>query len=124
MTFPRAFVLLLSLVISLFIANFAHAHAHPVTQTPAADSAYSIGNAPSEVSITYDEALEPAFSKLAVTDAQGKAITINKAEVDTTTHKTLRVALSKLVAGIYLVKWVAVADDGHRTQGSYKFTVK
>ncbi len=97
------------------------AHARPEAQTPAAGAVVS---APQEVRITFDEALEPAFSRLIVSDARGRQVTTAKAEVDAITHKTMRVALPALPAGEYQVKWVAVANDGHRTQGSYKFTVR
>lgn len=107
--------------LSLGSIGQAWAHAQPETQTPVAGAVVST---PHEVRITYDEALEPAFSSLVVSNAQGKQVNSAKAEVDTTTHKTMRVALPALPAGEYQVKWVAVADDGHRTQGSYKFTVK
>lgn len=99
----------------------ACAHAQPETQSPLAGT---VVKAPAEVRITYDEALEPAFSSLVVSDAQGKQVNSVKAEVDGATHKTMHVSLPALPVGVYQVKWVAVADDGHRTQGSYKFTVK
>jgi len=119
----RAFFRLSTVVGALCLGSIgqAWAHAQPETQTPGAGAVVS---APQEVRITYDEALEPAFSSLIVSDAQGKQVNSAKAEVDATTHKTMRVALPALPAGVYQVKWVAVADDGHRTQGSYKFTVK
>jgi methionine-rich copper-binding protein CopC len=34
------------------------------------------------------------------------------------------VALNALTPGVYTVAWIAVADDGHHTQGHYGFTVK
>lgn len=108
-------------VLGLSSIGQASAHARPETQTPAAGAVVS---APHEVSVTYNEGLEPAFSSVVVSNAQGKQVNTAKAEVDATTHKTMRVALPTLPAGEYQVKWVAVADDGHRTQGSYKFTVK
>jgi len=119
----RTFFRASAVVSALFLGSIGHAwaHAHPETQTPLAGAVVS---APQEVRITYDEALEPAFSSLIVSDAQGKQINSAKAEIDATTHKTMRVALPTLPPGVYQVKWVAVADDGHRTQGSYKFTVK
>ncbi|SDX37529.1 hypothetical protein SAMN04515617_103150 [Collimonas sp. OK242] len=108
-------------VLGLSSIGQAWAHARPETQSPVAGAVVS---APHEVRITYNEALEPAFSSLVVSNAQGKQVNGAKAEVDATTHKTMRVALPILPSGEYQVKWVAVADDGHRTQGSYKFTVK
>lgn len=45
--------------------------------------------------------------------------------VSTTAYaKAMHLALQPLVAGRYTVKWIAVATDGHRTQGTYAFTVK
>lgn len=121
--FFRSFLRLLTIVGALCVGGIgqACAHAQPDTQSPLAGEVVS---APPEVRITYNEALEPAFSSLIVSDAKGKQVNSAKAEVDATTHKTLRVPLPSLVAGKYQVKWVAVADDGHRTQGSYIFTVK
>ncbi|GAC1318051.1 MAG: copper homeostasis periplasmic binding protein CopC [Collimonas sp.] len=108
-------------VLSLSSIGQAGAHARPETQAPVAGAVVS---APHEVSVTYNEALEPAFSSLVVSNMQGKQVNSAKAEVDATNRKTMRVALPTLPAGEYQVKWVAVAGDGHRTQGSYKFTVK
>jgi methionine-rich copper-binding protein CopC len=36
----------------------------------------------------------------------------------------MSVTLNPLTPGDYAVAWVAVAEDGHRTQGHYTFTVK
>ena len=36
----------------------------------------------------------------------------------------MQVALTNLTAGTYTVAWIAVASDGHRTQGHYAFTLK
>ena len=35
----------------------------------------------------------------------------------------IKVPLKPLVPGDYHVKWSVVAEDGHRTEGSYMFTV-
>ncbi len=51
------------------------AHARPEAQTPAAGAVVS---APQEVLITFDEALEPAFSRLIVSDARGRQVTTAK----------------------------------------------
>lgn len=77
-----------------------------------------------EVAIEFDDGLEPAFSSIAVTDAQGKPVTSAKSLVDSADKKHMSVALNALTPGVYSVAWVAVADDGHRTQGHYSFTVK
>ncbi|VWB53370.1 copper resistance protein CopC [Burkholderia arboris] len=100
----------------------AHAHAIPKTQDPAADATLSA--APHAVTIGFSEALEPAFSSIAVTDSHGQSVTAGKSAVDAGNRKRMHVALASLTAGTYTVAWVAVASDGHRTQGHYAFTLK
>jgi methionine-rich copper-binding protein CopC len=99
----------------------AEAHAHPKSEVPV-DGA--IVAAPPEVRIGFDDALEPAFSTITVSDAQGHSVTSTKAELDAASNKVLHLNLPTLVPGVYLVKWVAVSIDGHRTSGMYHFTVK
>ncbi|AKM32826.1 hypothetical protein AB870_13175 [Pandoraea faecigallinarum] len=96
------------------------AHAHIASSEPAAQATVE---APKVVRVTFDSALEGALSKLTVVDAQGKAVTNAKPELDAA-RKTLTLSLPALTAGAYQANWVAVASDGHRTQGSFKFTVK
>ncbi len=110
-----------ALCASVAMAGNVWAHAHPKSMAPAADATVA---APAEVSMTFTEALEQAFSSLTVVDAAGHAVANGKAEVDSTTHTVMRLALPALAPGVYTVKWVAVARDGHRTNGSYSFTVK
>ncbi len=38
-------------------------------------------------------------------------------------RRTLSVPLKPLAPGNYTVRWAVVAEDGHRTEGSYTFTV-
>jgi len=111
-------------VAALFIVSckLAHAHAHPTHEVPGAGA--SVTTTQKDVAIDFDDAIEPAFSSITVTDAQGKRVTSGKAAVDAGNRKHMAVGLTPLTAGIYTVAWVAVADDGHRTQGHYTFTVK
>jgi methionine-rich copper-binding protein CopC len=106
---------------SFAIAGHAQAHAHPKSMVPAADATVA---APAEVSMTFSDGLEGAFSSLTVTDAAGHAVSGGKTEIDSATHTTMHMSLPALTPGVYSVKWVAVARDGHRTNGSYSFTVK
>ena len=76
------------------------------------------------MTIDFDDGLEPAFSSITVTDSQGKPVTSVKAVVDPSNKKRMSVTLNPLTPGDYTVAWVAVAEDGHRTQGHYTFTVK
>jgi methionine-rich copper-binding protein CopC len=109
---------------ALLIAGcqLAHAHAYPTHQAPGAGATVSASQ--KDVAIDFDDGLEPAFSSIAVTDAQGHGVTSAKSVVDPSNRKHMSVALNPLTPGVYTVSWVAVAADGHRTQGHYAFTVK
>ncbi|MGU3781092.1 copper homeostasis periplasmic binding protein CopC [Burkholderia metallica] len=104
------------------VIHAAHAHAFPKTQEPAADS--TLSSAPHAVTIGFSEALEPAFSSIAVTDSHGQSVVDGKSSVDAGNRKRMHIALTSLTAGTYTVAWIAVASDGHRTQGHYTFTLK
>ncbi|WP_321806922.1 copper homeostasis periplasmic binding protein CopC [Burkholderia sp. BCC1993] len=104
------------------VAQAAHAHAHPKTLEPAADA--TLSSAPHAVTIDFSETLEPAFSSIAVTDSHGQSVADGKSAVDAGNRKRMQVALANLTPGTYTVAWVAVASDGHRTQGRYAFTLK
>ena len=51
---------------ALLLAQFAHAHAAPKHQTPAAGA--TVSAATRKVAIEFDDALAPAFSSIVVTD--------------------------------------------------------
>ncbi|RKT22440.1 hypothetical protein B0G69_5901 [Paraburkholderia sp. RAU2J] len=108
-------------VAGLVFAGAAFAHVFPQKQEPGAGASVA---APSQVKITFDGPLEPAFSSLTVTNAVGTQVNAAKSVVDAHQPDVITVALSPLQAGRYTVHWVAVASDGHRTHGDYAFEVK
>jgi methionine-rich copper-binding protein CopC len=103
----------------LSAAVLAFAHAEPVKMTPAANSTVS---APPNVTIKFSEALEPKLSSVTVKDAAGSVV--SKDQSVSADKLTVTVATPALTPGVYTVTWISVADDGHRAQGNYKFTVK
>jgi copper resistance protein C len=109
------------LAMAALTAGTAWGHVFPKEQEPAAGTAVA---SPPYVRITFDGPLEPSFSSLQVTDAAGKQVNVEKAKVDPSHHAIMSVALPTLAAAHYVVHWVAVASDGHRTHGDYPFDVK
>ncbi|WP_369054911.1 copper resistance CopC family protein [Burkholderia gladioli] len=104
------------------VAPLAFAHAHPKQRSPEAGA--TVPAATASVSIDFDEGLEPAFSSLKASDAAGASVTRDKSSVSGSEKKHMSVDLAALKPGVYTVNWVAVATDGHRTQGSYSFTAQ
>jgi methionine-rich copper-binding protein CopC len=98
------------------------AHAHLNQQVPAADS---VVTAPQALTLNFSEGIEPGFSGVVVTDAQNQVIKTGTATRDEKNKAQLTVPLEQtLASGIYQVDWHVVSVDGHKTKGSYHFSVK
>ena len=98
------------------------AHAHVKQQIPAADS---LATAPKALTLNFSEGIEPGFSGVVVTDAQKQVIRTGTATRDEKNKAQLNVPLEQtLTSGIYQVDWHVVSVDGHKTTGSYHFSVK
>ncbi|VWC44248.1 copper resistance protein CopC [Burkholderia aenigmatica] len=109
-------------ILAATVSSAAFAHAHLAKSDPAAGAA--LDAAPAAVTIDFTEPLEPAFSSIVVVDGDGKTVSDGRARVDASNRKRMTVPLTAVGSGAYTVKWVAVATDGHRTQGAYGFGVK
>lgn len=116
--FKRVFVAVATLVLCTLPAC---AHAVPKTMTPAPDSTVS---APSEISITFSEELEPKFSVIRLLDSQGAIVSKTSSVLDPANAKHITLELPKLPSGVYTVQWTSSASDGHRLSRTYRFTIK
>ena len=83
----------------------------------------SLRAAPAQVSLTFSEGVEPAFSSIIVTDAAGARVDRDDLRRDSTQITHLLLGLKPLPPGIYRVDWKVTSVDSHKTQGSYTFTV-
>ncbi|MGH7863358.1 MAG: copper resistance CopC family protein [Candidatus Binataceae bacterium] len=102
-------------------AGHAHGHAFPASQSPAAGE--SLTTAPSEIVVRFDSPIEQAFARLAVFDSAGTNCARAGAQVDSSA-RSLWVRVAPLRPGDYSVSWGVISADGHRTEGSYGFTVR
>jgi copper resistance protein C len=108
---------------TLVFSQFALAHAHLKTPVPA-DKAV-IDSSPQNLTLTFTEDVEPAFSGVEVLNAQNQPMAVEKAKLNDKKHDQLIVPISKpLPSGNYQVNWHVLSVDGHKTKGSYAFSVK
>lgn len=106
---------------ALALAGQASAHAALVASNPAANATVA---APKTISLTFNEALTPAFSRFDVARANGVKLKI-KTHVAGDKKTIVGLPAGKMMAGAYKVSWRAAAtDDGHRTSGAFAFKVK
>ena len=111
---------LLGVVTIMLLPRTALAHAFPEAEDPKVGS--TVTSPPQQVSIRFNAPIEALFSKLDVLDSSGQGQNAGTPQVNADT-RTLTAQLKPLTPGEYTVKWSVVAKDGHRTEGSYTFTV-
>ncbi|EOS93250.1 CopC domain-containing protein YobA [Erwinia tracheiphila] len=111
-----------ALAASLF-SQQALAHAHLKDQYPAANA--SMDASPQALTLTFSEDIEPAFSGVEVRDGGQKTVPLAKAQRAPEQHNQMIVPLEKpLTSGTYQVSWHVLSTDGHKTSGTYSFSVK
>ena len=110
------------LSLALAVAGAASAHAKLVSADPAADGVAK--TAPQNLDLLFSEEISEKLSGATVKGADGKAVPA--ATMTEKAGKGLMVMMkAPLKPGAYSVEWHAVAsDDGHKTTGTYKFTVQ
>ncbi len=101
-----------------WLASPAMAHAFLEEAHPRAGE--NLKPAPAKVELQFTEALEPAFSGISVTSADGREMTAGPPDVS---GEEMDAPLKALSPGRYRVTWHAVSVDTHRTEGKYNFLV-
>lgn len=107
---------------ALLVTPLAFAHAHLKAQIPAANAEVT---PPQVLMLNFSEGIEPKFSGLTLTDAAKQTVktgTVSRSKED---NAQLVVPVEQeLQPGNYTVDWHVVSVDGHKTRGTYSFTVK
>lgn len=104
------------------LAAAAGAHAFLSQAVPPVGGIVSA--APREVRLTFTEAIEPAFSRIELSAANGQPIGTAPAAVDPRDNTQLVLPLPPLAPGRYRVKWRVVSVDTHPTEGDYTFEIR
>ncbi len=113
---------MVAVAIWLALPSSASAHAYLIKTVPAASGV--LDTPPKTVQLTYDEAVEPRFAIISVTDASGKQETTGPVTRSPSDPDTLVVPLRpNLPQGWYLIYWRAISVDGHPVQGAFTYAV-
>jgi copper transport protein len=117
--------ILLALLVALAAAALpaaASAHAYLIGTSPRASGV--LDQAPKSVALTFDEAVEPRFAIISVTNAAGKQLTSGTVNRSPANPDTLLVPLRPgLPEGWYLIYWRAISVDGHPVQGAFTYAI-
>ena len=114
----RTQIFFASVLIALTANGSAHAHAMLASASPPVGG--SVGAAPHQVTLSFTQGLEPAFSSVQVTDSKGARVDAGKAQVS---GSTMTVGLKALSPWTYKVHWHVLSVDTHKTEGSFSFRV-
>jgi methionine-rich copper-binding protein CopC len=108
---------------AVLVLSGATAFAHPrlVRATPAVDG--TVGTAPSDVTLRFNEKLESAFSSVVIRDSTGKQVDKGDAQLDKADRRIMRVSLPPLTPGVYKVEWRVVSTDTHKVEGDFTFRI-
>jgi methionine-rich copper-binding protein CopC len=122
---PRHFLLprsLAALVVAAALAALpavAMAHAELVSSDPEAGA--NLDTAPTEVTLTFDDELDPDGSGFTVTDHHGDEVGTGELDLDVADRNVVRGAVSISEPGVYTVEWTILGLDGHEISGSFSF---
>src|SRR6516162_2055798 len=105
-------------VAALFSNVAAHAHAFLDHASPLVGS--TVASAPREISLTFTQNLEAAFSSVEVIGPNGARVDAGKPQIS---GNTMHVGLKAAGPGSYHVRWHALSVDTHKTEGSFTFRV-
>jgi copper transport protein len=108
--------------VALLAPAAASAHAYLIKTVPSASTEVDVS--PPVVALTFDEAVEPRFAIISVTDKNAHQETTGAVHRSSGDPDTLIVPLAAhLPEGWYLVYWRAISVDGHPVQGAFTFAI-
>jgi methionine-rich copper-binding protein CopC len=114
----RTILILLASLMLAMLPQAASAHAHLDHAVPAVGS--TVPKPPRDITLTFTQNLEAAFSTVEVTDTSGARVDQGEARIS---GNTMQIGLKTLAPGTYTVHWHAVSVDTHKTQGDFSFSV-
>ena len=112
---------LAGLILMLAWPILASAHVHMEKSIPENNAHLTV--APKTVQIWFSGKIAAEWSKIQVTNADGKRMDTGDVTNDGD-PKFLSVKLQELPAGKYDVELNVISGDGHRVKGSFSFTVE
>jgi copper resistance protein C len=114
----RTLTIIVSFLFVVLGISGAQAHAFLDHASPLVGS--TVRTAPHQLTLSFTQNLEPAFSSVEVTGPTGARVDAGRAQIG---GNTMRVALRASGPGTYHVHWRALSVDTHTTQGSFTFHV-
>lgn len=100
-------------------ASLASAHVELVSSMPTAGTNLQI--APTEVTITFDDELDPDLSHFTVADASSATVGSGGVDLTVADRNVMRGPVTVTNPGVYTVTYSIAGVDGHVVEGSFSF---
>lgn len=94
-------------------------HVELVSTAPA--SGDNLDSAPTEVTITFDDELDPDLSSFTVTDADGNEVGDGGVDLTVADRNVLVGGVTITAPGVYTVSYTVAGIDGHSIEGAFSF---
>jgi methionine-rich copper-binding protein CopC len=115
---------LLALGLGLGLASMGTASAHTRLLASVPGDGQVVSAAPTELRLNFNEALEPRFSRVEISGADGQPVAAGPLRMTDDGQHSAIVPVTALPSGRYQVSWSAMGRDGHRMKGQFSFSVK
>jgi methionine-rich copper-binding protein CopC len=118
----RRAILWLTTAALLLVPVSGWSHAALVRSSPARRAVLS--QSPEQVQLWFNEAVEPRFSTVSVSDGAGTRVDLENAAVASDDPKRLSVGLRPLRPGRYIIRFRVLSVDGHVVAGEVRFEIR
>lgn len=117
----RFVAILITILVLVFSASNAYAHADLLRSQPA--NGEILKESPKAIELTFKKEMQAvSMNSIAVTDQNGKRVDKNSVIVSED-GKLMRSELEMLSSGTYTVEWKGLSADDHTIKGAFTFTV-
>ena len=114
----RKIICLLAGIATLALVGVASAHSVLRRSSPAEGA--TLAQVPSEVRLTFNDAVEPRFSTIDVRGPDGRLVS---GAVRADKQNEIAVGIASGSPGRYDVHWRVMSVDAHKVQGQFQFRV-
>jgi methionine-rich copper-binding protein CopC len=103
----------------LAIPAAAGAHVEVISSSPEAGE--NLDTAPTEVTVTFGDELDPDHSTFTVTDADGTEVGSGEVDLTVADRNVMRGDVTITDPGVYTVSYTVAGIDGHEIEGTFSF---
>lgn len=118
----RVIAAVVVIVVGLMIGGGV-ASAHSVLLESAPSAGGTVAKSPTEIKLTFNEAVEIQLGAIRLFDSRGRQINLPAATYDHGRSEQVVVPLPTISDGSYVVSWRVVSSDSHPVNGAFTFAV-